>query len=66
MSKLVERRRANAKVYLEEQLKKGTKPEKVNGKTTNNMIPLTAGDKTRIAKDIEILSTPKKKKTTQS
>jgi len=30
------------------------------------MIPLTAGDKTRIAKDIEILSTPKKKKTTQS
>jgi hypothetical protein len=64
MSKLNERRRSNAKAYLESQLVKGTKPEKVNKKTTNKMIPLTEGDKTRIKKDIEILSHPKGKKTT--
>lgn len=63
MSKLVERRRANAKEYLEAQLLKGTKPEKVNRKTTSKMIPLTEGDKTRIKKDIEILSKPRAKKT---
>jgi hypothetical protein len=63
MSKLVERRRNNAKTYLEAQLLKGTKPEKVNKKTTNRMILLTEGDKTRIKKDIEILSQPRKKKT---
>ena len=64
MSKLIERRRNNAKDYLEAQLKRGTKPEKVNKKTTNKMIPLTEGDKTRIKKDIEILSKPRSKKTT--
>jgi hypothetical protein len=63
MSKLVERRRNNAKEYLEAQLLKGTKPEKVNKKTTNKMIPLTEGDKKRIKQDIEILSKPKGKKT---
>jgi hypothetical protein len=62
MSKEVERRRENAKAYLEEQLKRGTKPEKVNKKTTDKMIPLTEGDKSRIRKDIEILSHPKGKK----
>jgi hypothetical protein len=63
MSKLIERRRNNAKTMLEEQLVRNTKPEKINGKTTTNMIPLTEGDKTRIRKDIEILSQPRKKKT---
>ena len=65
MSKLIERRRNNAKDYLEAQLKRGTKPEKVNKKTTSKMIPLTEGDKTRIKKDIEILSKPRGKKTAQ-
>ena len=36
-------RRENAKAYLQEQLKKGHKPEKVDGKTTNKNIPLTEG-----------------------
>lgn len=63
MSKLIERKRKNAKEALETQLVKGTKPEKVNGKTTTKMIPLTDGDKTRINKEIEILNSPRKKKT---
>jgi len=62
MSVQVERRRKNAKSVLEEQLVRGTKPEKVNGKTTSTMIPLTEGDKKRINKEIKILSTAKKKK----
>ena len=61
MSVLSERRRKNAKTVLEEQLVRGTKPEKVNGKTTSKMIPLTEGDKKRINKEIEILSKAKKK-----
>lgn len=63
MSKLNERRRTNAKAYLEAQLVRGTKPEKVNKKTTDKLIPLTEGDKKRIKHDIEILSHPRKKKT---
>jgi len=63
MSRLIERRRNNAKDVLEAQLVRNTKPEKVNRKTTSKMIPLTEGDKTRIKKDIEILSKPKGKKT---
>ena len=61
MSVLVERRRKNAKTVLEEQLVRGTKPEKINGKTTSKMIPLTEGDKKRINKEIETLSKTKKK-----
>jgi len=61
MSVLVERRRKNAKIVLEEQLVRGTKPEKINGKTTSKMIPLTEGDKKRINKEIETLSKTKKK-----
>ena len=61
MSVNVENRRKNANTVLEEQLKRGTKPEKVNGRTTSNMIPLTEGDKKRINKEIEILNKPKKK-----
>lgn len=55
-------RRERAYKMLEEQLKRGTKPEKINGKTTSNMVPLTERDKTRIAKEMLTLSTPKKKK----
>jgi hypothetical protein len=65
MSVLTERRRTNAKAYLEAQLLKGTKPEKVNKKTTTKMIPLTEGDKSRITKEIEILNNPRKKKTSR-
>jgi hypothetical protein len=64
MSVLTERRRNNAKAVLEAQLLRGTKPEKVNKKTTNKMIPLNEGDKTRIKKEIEILSHPKGKQIT--
>lgn len=60
MSVLVERRRKNAKSVLEGQLKRGTKPEKIEGKTTSKLIPLTEGDKNRINKEIEILSKAKK------
>ena len=60
MSVKVENRRKNAKASLEEQLKRNTKPEKVNGKTTSKMTPLTEGDKKRINKEIEILSKGKK------
>ena len=63
MSKLIERRRNNAKDVLEAQLVRNTKPEKVNRKTTSKMIPLTEGDKTRMRKEIEILNSPRKKKT---
>ena len=36
-------RRERARKMLEEQLQRKTKPEKVNGKTTSKMIPLTPG-----------------------
>lgn len=54
-------RRAGALQRLEAQLSHGNKPEKINGKTTSNMIPLTEGDKKRIAREIETLKNPKKK-----
>jgi len=58
----IARRRGNARKMLEEQLERGTKPEKVNKKTTANMIPLTEGDIKRINKEMDILSKPRKKK----
>ena len=61
MSVKVERRRKNAMGVLEEQLVRGTKPEKVNGKTTSKMVSLTDGDKTRIKKEIETLGKARKK-----
>lgn len=48
-------RRNSALQLLEEQLKNGTKPEKVEGKTTTTMIPLTENDKKRINKEIDNL-----------
>ena len=55
-------RRESAKKYLEAQLAKGLKPEKVNGKTTNNNVPLTEGDKKRIAREIENIDNKKSSK----
>jgi hypothetical protein len=54
-------RRASAKNLLEAQLLRGTKPEKINGKTTSKMIPLTEGDKARINREIEAINKPKSK-----
>jgi hypothetical protein len=54
-------RRERAKKMLEAQLLRGTKPEKINGKTTKNMVSLGDGDKTRINKEIEAINNPKKK-----
>jgi hypothetical protein len=56
-------RRERARKMLEEQLKRGTKPEKIDGKTTTNMIPLTPADITRIKREIEIITNPSKKTT---
>ena len=55
-------RRESAKARLEAQLKRGTKPEKINGKTTANMVSLTPADITRINREIEAINNPKKKK----
>lgn len=55
------RRRDSALKLLQTQLKKGTKPEKVNGKTTSKMVELTEGDKKRIKNEVERLTNPKKK-----
>jgi hypothetical protein len=59
-------RRENAKKMLEAELLRGTKPEKFNGKTTSNMIPLTPADITRINREIEAINNPKNKKTTMA
>ena len=56
-------RRASAKARLEAQLQRGTKPEKINGKTTAKMIPLTNADIARINREIEAINNPKNKKT---
>jgi len=61
-SKITSRRR-NALTRLEAQLVTGTKPEKIEGKTTANRIPLTEGNIKRINAEILTLSTPKKKAT---
>jgi hypothetical protein len=53
-------RRDGARKALEAQLVRGTKPEKINGKTTSKMVALTDGDKTRIKREIEVLTNPKK------
>ena len=53
-------RRESAKKMLEAQLVRGTKPEKVNGKTTKNMVALTSADITRINREIEAINNKKK------
>lgn len=57
----INRRREIAKKRLEEQLKRDNKPEKINGKTTKKLIPLTDSDKTRIKNEIDVLNKSKKK-----
>jgi hypothetical protein len=56
----IKMRRLNAKKMLEAQLLRGTKPEKINKKTTSNMIPLTTADITRINREIEAITNKKK------
>lgn len=48
-------RRISAIEQRQAQLKIGTKPEKVDGRTTNKQIPLTENDIKRIKKEIEVL-----------
>lgn len=55
-------RRANASKMLDAQLKRGTKPEKINKKTTTNMVQLSEFDIKRIKKEMEVLAAPRKKK----
>jgi hypothetical protein len=55
MNKSIDRKQ-NALARLQQQLQVGTKPEKINGKTTGNQVSLTSNDKARIEKEIEILS----------
>lgn len=57
----IKSRRDRAKKMLEEQLQRGTKPEKINGKTTSKMVSLTQGDIARIKKEIESIDNPRKK-----
>jgi len=54
--KLKEQRQQSALERLQRQLQVGTKPEKINGKTTGNQVPLTSTDKARIEREITILS----------
>jgi hypothetical protein len=56
-------RREGAKERLEAQLKAGTKPEKVNGRTTSKVVQLTEADKKRINSEIDAINNPKKKTT---
>ena len=57
----IKMRRESAKRLLEAQLKRGTKREKINGRTTDNFIPLTTADITRINRELDALNNPKKK-----
>jgi malonyl CoA-acyl carrier protein transacylase len=56
-------RRESAKAMLEAQLKRGTKPEKINGKTTSNMVALTDADRKRIQQEIDNINNKKSSKT---
>jgi len=49
-------RQQSALERLQRQLQVGTKPEKINGRTTGNQVPLTSTDKARIEREITILS----------
>ena len=55
MKKLI--RLKSALERLQEQLAKGVKPEKLYGKTTNNMVSLDERDKFRIKNEIVALNT---------
>jgi len=49
-------RHQNALSRLEAQLTAGTKPEKLEGKTTSNTVSLTETDTKRIKREIETLT----------
>lgn len=51
-----EQRQQSALARLQQQLQVGTKPEKIEGKTTGNQVPLTSTDKARIEREITSLS----------
>jgi hypothetical protein len=51
-----EQRQQSAFARLQKQLQVGTKPEKIEGRTTGNQVPLTSTDKARIEREIESLS----------
>jgi hypothetical protein len=51
-----EQRQQSALARLQQQLQVGTKPEKIEGRTTGNQVPLTSTDKARIEREIESLS----------
>jgi hypothetical protein len=51
-----EQRQQSALARLQQQLQVGTKPEKINGKTTGNQVPLSSTDKARIEREITTLS----------
>lgn len=57
----IKMRRESAKKLLEAQLKRGTKPEKIDGKTTSKMVALTETDIARINREIDAINNPKKK-----
>lgn len=58
----IKMRRESAKRLLEAQLKRGTKPEKINGKTTTNMVALTDADRKRIEREIDNINNKKSSK----
>jgi hypothetical protein len=51
-----EQRQQSALARLQQQLQVGTKPEKIEGRTTGNQVPLTSTDKARIEREITSLS----------
>lgn len=51
----IKKRQRSALEIIKAQLEKGTKPEKVEGRTTNKQIELSDGNKTRMKKEIEVL-----------
>jgi hypothetical protein len=55
MNSKFQRRRIAAKQRLVKQLEIGTKPLKVNGKTTNELISLTDSDINRIKAELSVL-----------
>lgn len=55
----IKSRRSRALNMLETQLKKGTKPEKIDGRTTNKSVQLTEDDKKRIKREIENIKAKK-------
>jgi len=59
----IKMRQQSAKAMLEAQLLRGTKPEKINKKTTSNMVALTDADRKRIQQEIDNINNKKTKGT---